>query len=431
MKKRLLPLLLVCLLLAACGERAPDLALAQTDLSTITVPETVQVVGLGEASHGVQEYQELKGTVFQALVENNGCRSFIIEGDFGSALAVDEYIHGGEGTAQEAAAQIGFRIYRTQEMEDILTWMRRYNETAPEGKDLHFYGMDIQWADASKDYLFRVLDRVPPVLREDVQGFRERLELLNDDDMFDLTDQELGQARKALEDMAHWMEEVQEEIVAAVGEEKFAVAEECANSLFACCIVRGSSGLMEYNEIRDRYMAWKVQWYLYHGDGSLLFINGHNGHIAKGGMTSYSSLGKHLGEDLGAEVYFAIGTDARVTNYNSQTDDGNFLEDTVENENALNSLRIESAANSELTVLRNTEHKGPSPSAVYYVDFAAAGKDPGWASLLSQPLSITSLNVGGPTTIKAMYTTQIVPKDSFDGMIVFDTVSPTTLKLDE
>ena len=84
MKKRLLPLLLACLLLTACGEQnpedmwapwvpeAPSLDLVQTSLDGLTVPEGVKVVGLGEASHGVKEYQEMKGAVFQALVENNG-----------------------------------------------------------------------------------------------------------------------------------------------------------------------------------------------------------------------------------------------------------------------------------------------------------------------------------------------------------------------
>lgn len=84
------------------------MALAQTDMGTITVPDDVLVVGLGEASHGVKEYQEMKAEVFQALVQNKGCRTFVIETDFGSALKVDAYIHGGEGTAGEAA---GGRYY--------------------------------------------------------------------------------------------------------------------------------------------------------------------------------------------------------------------------------------------------------------------------------------------------------------------------------
>jgi len=149
---------------AGCGSRAvdADMELAQNDVGAIAVSEEVQVVGLGEASHGVKEYQEMKAEVFQALVEKNGCRTFVIEGDFGNALKVDDYIHGGGGTAKEAAARIGFRIYRTEEMEALIEWMRTYNEMARDGEDLHFYGMDMQWADNGKDYLFRILEQVAP-----------------------------------------------------------------------------------------------------------------------------------------------------------------------------------------------------------------------------------------------------------------------------
>ena len=58
--------------------------------------------------------------------------------------AVNRYIHGGEGTAKEAAAAIGFAIYRTGEMENLISWMRSYNVTAADGDDIRFYGFDMQ-----------------------------------------------------------------------------------------------------------------------------------------------------------------------------------------------------------------------------------------------------------------------------------------------
>ena len=100
-----------------------DLIYTQSDIGTISVPNDVQVVGLGEASHGVSQYHQMKADVFKALVENNGCRTFIIEGDFGGALKVDRYINGGSGSAEEVVAEIGFAIYRTQKMVDLVDWM--------------------------------------------------------------------------------------------------------------------------------------------------------------------------------------------------------------------------------------------------------------------------------------------------------------------
>lgn len=108
---------------------------------------------LGEATHGNAKFQRLKLDVFQILVERYGVRAFALEGDFGGCEAVNRYIHGGAGTAADAAAAIGFAIYRTQEMEDLIAWMQSYNETAKPGEDLCFYGFDMQRYEYSYRYL--------------------------------------------------------------------------------------------------------------------------------------------------------------------------------------------------------------------------------------------------------------------------------------
>ena len=75
----------------------------------------------------------------------------------GGALKVDEYIQGSSGKAEDVVGEIGFAIYRTQEMADLIDWMRSYNETASADKKLHFYGMDAQRYDNNKEYLFSLL----------------------------------------------------------------------------------------------------------------------------------------------------------------------------------------------------------------------------------------------------------------------------------
>ena len=390
--------------MTGCGKDTAgvDMELAQIDVGAITVPEDVLVVGLGEASHGVKEYQEMKAKVFQALVAHNGCRTFVIEGDFGGALKVDDYIHGGEGTAKEAAAQIGFRIYRTEEMEAFIEWMRAYNETATEGADLHFYGMDMQWADSSKEYVFRVLEQVSP---DSSAKYREALAFLNDDEMYDISAEAFEQGLSVAEGLIQEVDSAEGSIVEMFGNETFAFARECACSIYNCCDIRKSD--RAYNTVRDSHMAEKVQWFIEHGDGSVIFINGHNGHIGKVNSTSYDCLGKLLTQQLG-DGYFAIGTDAEVTSFNSQTDDG-FEELRVENQNALTVL----AANAK--------------QDFYYIDFETAAADNGWNNIISEKQRMTSLNVTVVTTMKAFYTIQAVPGDLFDAMIVFGEVSPTTL----
>ena len=126
-----------------CADTAEFAKYAST-VSELTIPARTQIAALGEATHGNAEFQRLKLDVFQVLVEKYGVRAFALEGDFGGCEAVNRYIHGGAGTAAEAAAAIGFDIYRTQEMEDLIAWMRSYNEAARPGGDLWFYGFDMQ-----------------------------------------------------------------------------------------------------------------------------------------------------------------------------------------------------------------------------------------------------------------------------------------------
>lgn len=414
-----------------------DLSVVQTDISRLSVPEDVQVVGLGEASHGVGEYHLMKGEVFKALVEHNGCRSFVIEGDFGGALKVEAYIHGGPGTAKEAVREIGFAIYDTQELADLVEWMRAYNDkisaesaggqdtksdvdltSAPKGQDgqdaadktLHFYGMDMQRVDNNKEYLLGLLEQSTPALYE---TYRAALQRLTDEARMEPeTDREMFQkAQEDIEALLKAMDAAEQEIVSAAGQTAFDRARECANTLheFTELSLCADS---DYNTVRDRHMFEKVLWLMEHESG-LLFINGHNGHIGRTSVSGYTCLGQLLADSLG-EKYFAIGTDAEDTIFNSQDMEGNFTVREVSNENLLNGLLDD------------------MDSDYYYVDFAAAAAAAaeGWQELSGEKQKLVTLNVGlseGQLRSPMYYTAAVVPKDTFDGMIVFRKVSPTTL----
>ena len=136
-------------------------------VENITVPESAKIIALGEATHGNAEFQQLKLEVFKLMVKNNGVRAFALEGDYGGCEQVNRYIHGGEGTAHEAAAAIGFSIYRTEEMAELISHMRQYNESALEGEDLRFYGFDMQ----RLSYSMRFLEEVCKELEVDTNGY--------------------------------------------------------------------------------------------------------------------------------------------------------------------------------------------------------------------------------------------------------------------
>lgn len=70
---------------------------------SIKIPESAEIIALGEATHGNIEFQQLKLDVFKIMVEEYNVKAFVLESGYGGCEQVNRYIHGGDGTAKEAA----------------------------------------------------------------------------------------------------------------------------------------------------------------------------------------------------------------------------------------------------------------------------------------------------------------------------------------
>ena len=270
-----------------------------TPVADITIPEQTQIVALGEATHGNTEFQQLKLDVFQLLVEKYGVRAFALEGDYGGCEAVNRYIHGGDGTAEDAVASIGFAIYRTKEMADLVTWMRTYNETAGQGEDLCFYGFDMQRYEYSYQYLLEAAKEAGIDITE--------LEQIWNQDKNEYADAYTSQQRA--------------EVIKAVKEEFVKMGEnQNARTIHLADILLQNIELGKYIDdavagrgIRDQMMADNTMWILDQEEmrgNNCIFISGHNGHVKQFGCydSEYKYMGNLLADKLG-DNYFVIGTD--------------------------------------------------------------------------------------------------------------------------
>ena len=257
-------------------------------VSEIAVPEKSRVIALGEATHGNKEFQELKLDVFKVMVENFGVRVFALEADCGGCETANRYIHGGEGTAEEAAAALVFTIYRTDQMSELLSWMRSYNETAAPGQDLRFYGFDMQSYEHSLGYLLEEAQRLG-------------IDVVKNQSLDD------EEGRHAL------YSEARRELEALDGSADAGLALHLVDVLEQ----NGELGKLvdspEGAGTRDRFMAQNVLWILeqenQRGNGRI-FISAHNGHIEQTGSYGPDAkvMGAILADKLG-DAYYAIGTD--------------------------------------------------------------------------------------------------------------------------
>ncbi|MBO4206992.1 erythromycin esterase family protein [Micromonospora echinofusca] len=113
------------------------------DALTALLPPDLRLLGLGEPTHGVEAFPELRNELFRHLVEHEGYRSIAIESDCLAALAADAYVTDGIGTLDEVMAHgfsHGAGAYPAN--RELLRWMRTHNEQRPPHERLRFYGFD-------------------------------------------------------------------------------------------------------------------------------------------------------------------------------------------------------------------------------------------------------------------------------------------------
>ncbi len=113
-----------------------------TDLAPLRqVVGDAQVVGLGESTHGAHEQFALKHRIVRLLVEELGFGCVALEEDWTKGRQLDEYLVTGTGDPRALLADAG-PPWRTEEILQLLTWLRSHNQAYPDSK-VRFVGVDI------------------------------------------------------------------------------------------------------------------------------------------------------------------------------------------------------------------------------------------------------------------------------------------------
>ena len=290
---------------------ADEFARYAAEVSSIEIPAGTRVVALGEATHGNREFQELKLDVFKVLVERHGVRAFALEADAGGCELVNRYIHGGEGTLEEAVGNLVFTLYRTDQMAELISWMRAYNETAAPGDDLSFYGFDMQDYEHSHQLLLEEM-RARGL---DTTGL-ESLGQLRDEHP-DGLDRDLVVAR---------YEAARQQIEALAEGTDASLALHLVDCLLQNDELGRAANSPKSHGLRDHFMAQNVLWILSQEEqrgNPCILVSAHNGHIEQTGTYGPDAkvMGNLLTDELGG-AYYAIGTDFFRAEVNLPKGDG-------------------------------------------------------------------------------------------------------------
>jgi erythromycin esterase len=401
--------------MSGCNTKAQSINIDSylQQVSAISIPEGVKIVGMGEATHGNKEFTELKQEVFKTLVKNKGYKVFALEGDFGGCRVVNEYILNGKGSAEEAVKAIGFAIYKTEEMVKLVEWMQEYNKSVSSEQKLSFYGFDMQRYDHNKNGLLSYIKKVDS---EKGSAYETSLTDLNDETVFDQKKDKIEKGLKAIEAIISELEQNKDKYVA-----KSSIAEYKLAAQYALCIkenstLRGTN--VNYSETRDKYMAEKVQWiydYEKSKGNNTLFLAGHNGHIEKtsASKAGYTSMGQRL-QEVFKEEYFAIGTDFYKNTFRAN--------DSISGERKEFSITNSNSDLMKLFIKSNKE--------VALLDIKAAAKDEQLSKVLSskQKMGNVGDEFNGITKfLSATYTINMVPEKAYNAVIFVRNATPSTM----
>lgn len=135
------------------------------------------VIGLGEASHGTQEFSELRLRLVRLLVEEFGVRAVAFEAPFHQFRRIDERVAAGAGDVRSILTGMdGYRPMQTAPIADLFEWLQSVNAERPAAERVRVYGFDTTIIEDAavgiEPYLDRVGADIDASLRDDLDAVR-------------------------------------------------------------------------------------------------------------------------------------------------------------------------------------------------------------------------------------------------------------------
>lgn len=363
-----------------------------------------KIVAMGEATHGTSEFFKMKHRFFEFLVEEMGYRVFIMECDGGTGQVVNDYILKGEGNLEDSLDGLG--LYRTEEIKNMIKWMKEYNDDPSHKEKIKFYGMDN----------VNILDTLPKLsyylgkLDKELQTkVGDTLNIIYRNDIIALTNDQIDSILLNINEIKKDMENEKEKYLNNNLQNEYELAIWNLNLVSQCAeysieVNKSASQMVQSvaaMNLRDKYMAANVKWiHEYEGklgnDKAMLWA--HNLHVSS--MDNmYRYMGKSLKEMYGDE-YYSIGFEFSKGSYNA----GDMSSGT------LTRFDIDSNA-SEYLAYKFDKTQIP----ISFLDFNSASENKEMSKMLSSNQTFNLITAYFDETIPRSF--QYIPKNLFDGLI--------------
>jgi erythromycin esterase len=262
---------------------------------------SAHLVALGEATHGSREFFELKHRIMEFLVNEMGFTVFGIEASMPEAFYINDYILTGKGNPEKALASFYNWVWNTEEVLDMIKWMRIYNADPLHIKKVKFYGFDMQSASLAVKL---VLQNVRKIDQSQAEVLEKPLAILANPftapDFVSLPKAKKEETFKAISNILRFLEEHKREFLSNESDSEWSIIHQHAVVVAQYIESKmNASGFINLDPaVRDKSMAGNIQWILNHeGAGTKMIIWAHNLHVATTTAMG-SDLRKMYGNDM-------------------------------------------------------------------------------------------------------------------------------------
>jgi erythromycin esterase len=260
-----------------------------------------RVVALGEGSHGARELFRAKHRIYRHIVETHGPTALAFESNAAATTGLDDFVLG-VGDAPPLA-KTGYFSLVTEEVRDLLIWMRAYNQDPKHRHKLRVVGIDMQDEQGSISAALEFLSAVDPARAD---ALRPRLAAAGEP-----TPDSLAARRAAVDELLATLEREAPRYRKKGGELGLARAKQAAIAAqqglaLVSQMVQPDPALSGVN-LRDRAMADNVQAALLaEGAKGRVVVWAHNIHVMATPLLGERTLGTELRERHG-DAFVAVG----------------------------------------------------------------------------------------------------------------------------
>jgi erythromycin esterase len=273
--------------------------------------KNVQIVGLGEATHGTKEFFQMKHRMIEFLVKEMGFKVIAIEASYACCNLINDYIQFGKGDFQRVLGLMGLHV-DTEEFSDLIQWMRDYNSGVTNDKKIKIVGFDFQvnYLGGYFNQIMSYLEKVDPTIATKSDSLLKIVEKI---DMGWRADIKLDSCKSKFIEFLGLFSLHRGEYIQRSSKEEY-------NNLFQHLKIIGQSLLVtslntfetrnEAVKLRDSFMASNLIELIQNDDpGTKFIVWAHNGHLSKLDPQSDQNskmFGNYLKEAYGTN-YYAFG----------------------------------------------------------------------------------------------------------------------------